>query len=189
MTSTELLATDSRSVNGVYKFDSGVIWLGLIAGTIGLLLCLGLGIAAAKHGLKSAVLCLPISLLLLAFLAHVGRLSGRSLQVNEEGISIRDKKGNSLGSLAWTELSKVTERRTMAQLALWDKNGTRRVLIDQQFRNFEQIRYRLLAEYAKTFTLKPLPIDFRRSNPVTYESVSFGLSSALFGWVAWMALQ
>ena len=189
MASTELVATESRNVNGVYKFDSGVIWIGLIAGSIGLLLFGGLGIAAAKQGSKSAVLCLPISLLLVAFLTHIGKLSGRSLQVSDEGVSVRDKRGNQIGSLHWMELGKVTERRKMAQLALWDKSGARRVLIDQQYQNFAAIRHRILAEYEKVFTLKPLPIEFQRSNPVMYESVIFAMFSALFGWVAWIALQ
>lgn len=189
MASTELVATESRNVNGIYKFDSGVIWVGLIAGSIGLLLFGGLGIAAAKQGSKSAVLCLPISLLLVAFLTHIWRLSGRSLQVSDEGVSVRDKKGNQIGSLHWMELGKVTERRKMAQLALWDKSGARRVLIDQQYQNFAAIRYRILAEYAKVFTLKPLPIEFQRSNPVMYECVIFAMCCALFGWVAWIAFQ
>jgi hypothetical protein len=189
MVSNELGATESRNVNGVYKFDPGVIWAGLIVGGIGLLLFVGLGIAAAKQGSKSAVLCLPVSLLLVAFLSHIGRLSGRSLQVNDEGVSVRDKKGNHIGSLHWMELSKVTERRKMAQLALWDKSGVRRVLIDQQYQNFAAIRYRILAEYAKAFTLKPLPIEFQRANPVMYESVIFAMLSALLGWVAWIAFQ
>jgi hypothetical protein len=77
----------------------------------------------------------------------------------------------------------------MAQLALWDKSGTRRVLIDQQYQNFAPIRQRILAEYAKAFTLKPLPIEFQRSNPVTYESVVFAMFSAFFGWIAWIAFQ
>lgn len=189
MTSTELAATEHRNVNGVYKFESGVIWTGLIAGSIGLLLFVGLGIAAATQGSKSAVLCVPISLLLVAVIAHIGRLSGRCLQVSDEGVWVRDKRGNQIGSLQWKELGKVTERRKMAQLALWDKNGARRVLIDQQYQKFAAIRSRILAEYANTFTLKPLPIEFQRANPVMYESVIFAMSSALFGWVAWMAFQ
>jgi hypothetical protein len=189
MASTELVATESRNVNGVHRFDSGVIWIGLIAGSIGLLLCVGLGIAAAKQGSKSAVLCLLVSVLLVAFLAHIGRLSGRSLQVSDEGVSVRDKKGNQIGSLHWIELGRVTERRKMAQLALWDKSGARRVLIDQQYQNFAAIRYWVLDEYAKTFTLEPLPIEFQRSNPVTYEAVIFAMCTALFGGVAWMAFQ
>jgi hypothetical protein len=98
-------------------------------------------------------------------------------------------KGNQIGSLQWMELGKVTERRKMAQLALWDKSGARRVLIDQQYQNFVAIRYRILAEYAKAFTLNPLPIVFQRSNPVMYESFIFAMCSALFGWVAWIAFQ
>src|SRR5216683_2301915 len=144
MAFTELMATESRHVNGVYQFDSGVIWLDLIAGNIGLLLCVGLGIAAAKEGSALAVLCLLVSVLLIAFLVHVGSLSGRSLQVSNEGVSVRDKKGNQIGSIHWIELGRVTERRKMAQLALWDKSGVRRVLIDQQYQNFATIRLRIL---------------------------------------------
>jgi hypothetical protein len=62
-------------------------------------------------------------------------------------------------------------------------------LIDQQYQNFAAIRYRILAEYAKAFTLKPLPIKLQRSNPVMYESVIFGICSALFGWGAWISFQ
>ena len=188
MASTDL-ATENQSINGVYKFDSELIWTGLIAASMGLLLSVGLGIAAATQGSKSAVLCLLISVLLVALLAHIGRLSGRSLQVSDEGVSVLDKKGNQIGGLDWRELGKVTERRKMAQLALWDRNGARRVLIDQQYENFAAIRSRVLAEYANAFTLKPLPIEFQRSNSVMYESVVFAVSSALFGWVAWMAFQ
>jgi hypothetical protein len=189
MASTEVVAKESQNVNGVYQFDSGVIWIGLIAGSAGLLLCVGLGVAAAKQESKSAVLCLPISLLLVAFLTHIGRLSGRSLQVTDDGVSVRDKDGSQIGSLRWLELGKVTERRKMAQLALWDKNGERRVLIDQQYQNFAAIRHRVLTEYMKAFTLKPLPIEFQRSNPVTYESVVFAVCSAFFSWLAWIAFQ
>ena len=189
MAFAELEATESRQVDGVYQFDSGVIWLGLIAGNIGLLLCVCLGIAAAKEGSASAVLYLLMSVLLVAFLVHVGSLSGRCLHVSHEGVSVRDKKGNQIGSIHWTELGRVTERRKMAQLALWDQSGVRRVLIDQQYQNFAAIRLRVLAEYAKTFTPKPLPMEFRRSNLVTYETVVFTVAGALIGWVALMAFQ
>jgi ubiquinone/menaquinone biosynthesis C-methylase UbiE len=73
-------------------------------------------IAAATQGSKSAVLCLPISLVLVAFLAHIGRLSGRSLQVGDEGVAVRDKKGNQIGSIHWIELSLVPETYDVAEL-------------------------------------------------------------------------
>jgi len=92
MASAEVMTTENRNVNGVYKFDSGVIWIGLIAGSIGLLLFVGLGIAAAKQGSKSALLCLLVSVLLAAFLAHIRRLSERSLHVSDEGVSVLDEE-------------------------------------------------------------------------------------------------
>ena len=149
----------------------------------------GLGIAALEQGSRAVLLCLPISLLLAAFLAHIGRLSGRSIQIDDDGCSVRDKAGNPLGGIPWAELGNVTERRKMAQLALWDRNGARRVLIDQQYQNFDGIRSRVLAEYANSFTPKPLPVTFRRSNVVTYESVVFALGSALPCWLAWMSFR
>jgi hypothetical protein len=121
MVSTEFAASDDRNVNGVYKFDSGVIWIGLIAGSIGLLLCVGLGIAAATQGSKSAVLCLPISLLLVAFLAHIGRLAGRSLQVGDDGVAVRDSrvspvaKPNDEDDRQETETTIKGKKRVMSQ--------------------------------------------------------------------------
>lgn len=114
MASGQIGAKGNQNANGVYKFDSGVIWLALIAANIGSLGCVSLGIAAAGEGSKSAILCLLASLLLLAFMVHVGRLSGRSLQVSDDGIAVRDKRGSQIGSLHWVELGKVTERRKMA---------------------------------------------------------------------------
>ena len=93
------------------------------------------------------------------------------------------------GSLHWVELARVTERRRMAQLALWDKSGTRRVLVDQQFENFAVIRSRILTEYAKVFALKPLPIEFRNSSPLLLESFVFGSVAAFCSWGSWSTYQ
>jgi hypothetical protein len=41
----------------------------------------------------------------------------------------------------------------MAQLALWDRSGVRRTMVDQQFENFAALRSRILTEYAKVFEL------------------------------------
>jgi hypothetical protein len=189
MASIGLVALENRNINGIYKFDPALISTRLIAGSIGLLLFVGLGIDAATQGSKSGFLCFPISLLLVAFLAHIRRLSGRSLEVSDEGVTIRDKKGNHIGGIHWIELGRVSERRKMAQLALWDKNGARRVLVDQQYQNFAAIRDRIMAEYAKAFMVKPLPIEFLRSNPAVYESVIFAVGAGAFGWAAWMAFE
>lgn len=181
-----------QRTNGVYKFDPSVIRVGLIAGVVGLLFFGSLGVAAGREenfapglwvvGILFSLACVPV-------LAHVMRLSRRALQLTDEDISVRDERGQEIGSLRWVELAKVTERRKMAQLALWDKSGARRVLVDQQFENFAAIRNRILAEYEKAFMLKPLPIEFQRSNPVMFESVIFVMFSVIFGWVAWMAIQ
>jgi len=77
----------------------------------------------------------------------------------------------------------------MAQLALWDKSGTRRVLVDQQFENFAVIRSRILTEYAKVFALKALPIEFRNSSPLLLESFVFGSVAAFCSWGSWSTYQ
>jgi len=180
------------TANGVYKFDPSVIRVGLIAGVVGLLFFGSLGVAAEREenfapglwlvGLVLSLACIP-------YLAHVMRLSGRTLQVSDSGISVHDNRGNEIGSLKWVELAKVTERRKMAQLALWDKSGARRVLVDQQFENFSAIRSRILAEYAKAFTLKPLPIEFRHPRPLLYESFVYATGAAFLAWGSWSTFR
>ena len=132
---------------------------------------------------------LIISFGLLAALTHIARLSGRNLRVSDDGIEVRDKRGNLLSRLHWVELARVTERRRMAQLALWDKSGARRVLVDQQYENFAVIRSRILAEYAKVFALKPLPIEFRNPTPLLLESLIFSFFAAFSSWATWRTYQ
>jgi hypothetical protein len=133
----------------------------------------------------SVLLCLG----LIGALIQIGRLSGRNLQLSDDGISVRNKQGNQIGNLRWVELARVTERRRMAQLALWDKSGARRVLVDQQFENFAVVRSRILAEYANVFALKPLPIEFRNRSPFLLESLIFGFFAAFCSWGAWSTYQ
>jgi hypothetical protein len=186
MSSNAFAVRDSS--NGEYEFDPNAVRIGLVAATIGILLFGSLGIwVGAQEGFTSIapMLVLALCLALVAALVHIGRLSGRNLKVSDEGISVQDKHGNQIGSLHWVELAKVTERRRMAQLALWDKSGARRVLVDQQFQNYAVIRSRILAEYAKVFVLKPLPIEFRNPSPLLLESLVFGFFAAFSSWGAW----
>lgn len=188
---------DNRTSNvsnsdGEHKFDRNIVRLGVGATVVGILLFGSLGIVSTVHeGLtwRELLSCL-VAFVVLPFAAvHISRLSGRTVRISDDGVWVRDKHGREIGSIHWVELARVTERRRMAQLALWDKSGTRRVLLDQQYENFALIRSRVLAEYAKVFTLKPLPIEFQRSNPVMYEGIVFAMFAGLFGWVAWMAFQ
>jgi hypothetical protein len=184
------LENTTRNSNGVYVFDRSVIRVGLGAGAVGLLFMGWLGIATIGErtiDLKLLSACLLISSGLIAFLIHVVRLSDRTLQVSDGGISVRDKFKNEIGSIGWVDLGRVTERRKMAQLALWDKAGTPRILVDQQFENFNAIRARILAEYARVFTPKALPIEFSRAGPPLFESCLFALGAAFFGWASWIA--
>jgi hypothetical protein len=178
--------------NGEYRFNPNTVRAGLVATTIGLLLFGSLGIwAGVQEGFtsKGPIMSLPLCLALIGTLVHIARLSGRNLQISDDGILVRDKQGNQIGRLHWVELARVTERRRMAQLALWDKSGARRVLVDQQFENFALIRSRILNEYAKVFALKPLPIELRNSSPFLFEGLLFGLFTAFCSWGAWSTYQ
>src|SRR5216683_860469 len=178
--------------NRDYRFDANAVRVGLVAATIGLLLFGSLGIwAGVQEGFtsKGPIMSLILCLGLIGALIHIARLSGRNLQISDDGILVRDKQGNQIGGLHWVELTRVTERRRMAQLALWDKSGARRVLVDQQFENFAVIRSRILTEYAKVFALKPLPIEFRNSSPLLLESFVFGSVAAFCSWGSWSTYQ
>ena len=131
-------------------------------------------------------LLLPIGCIL--FLGHVTRLSGRTLYLDDVGIFVKDKRGFDLGRLQWSELGRVTERRKMAQLALWDRSGAQRVLVDQQFKNFNLIRARILAEYAGCFTPKPLSMEFRNS-PLPSDAFFYSTGALFFGWMSWKSYQ
>jgi hypothetical protein len=161
----------TNDTTGVCAFDPSAIRVGLVAGAVGLLLIGSLGIATIRERTmdsRSLIACLLLSLGLIAFLVHGVKLSGRSLQISDDSIAVRDKLGNEMGALRWVDLGRVTEGRKMAQFALWDKAGKRRVFVDQQFENFNAIRARILAEYAKVFILKPLPTEFppRKSSAI-----------------------
>jgi hypothetical protein len=178
--------------NGVYKFDPAAIRVGLIAGIGGMLLFGTLGILAGKDenfSSRSWILYLLPSLGFIFVLSHIAKLSGRTLHISTDRISVQDKRGNEIGSLPWVEFANLSERRKMAQLALWDKSGTRRLLIDLQFENFNLIRSRILGEYAKVFTLKPLPIVFQSANSFLFESFVLAVGAAFFVWGSWRTLQ
>jgi hypothetical protein len=178
--------------NGVYKFNSGALLLGLGAGTVGLVSFGLVGIVAGEKEefrLGLWVVLLLFSLACIPFLGHIIRGSGRTLEIADDGIRTRDKRGNEIGRIRWLELGRVGERRRLAQLVLWDQLGVQRVSVDQQYEKYDQIRSRVLDEYAKVFTLKPLPIEFRNSDYLRYESFIYAVAAAFFGWASWITYQ
>lgn len=194
MIANNSLLTDHlvKETNRAYKFESGTIKLGVGGGIVALLLFGAAGILSGQKGhlpSVAAVVFLLMSVGCAFAIAHMLRISGRTLQISTDGISLHDKRGNEISSLRWSELARVTERRKMAQLALWDQAGTRRLLVDQQFENFSLLRSRILGEYAKVFATKPLPIEFGSSGSLSFERILLTLSVALFSWVSWRAFQ
>jgi hypothetical protein len=188
---------DHRSVgssahdgNRTYKFDRRTTQICMVVAFLGVALFGFMGIAGGRQegfGSMSSVIGLLFSLGCVALLVYLARLFGRTLQISDDGVSVRSKSGEAIGDLRWEELGHVSERRTMAQLALWDKLGRRRVLIDQQFENFGAIRSRVLAEYAKVFILKPFPIELRNPNLLTFNSVILTICAAFFAGISWIA--
>ncbi|HTV60594.1 MAG TPA: hypothetical protein VMJ93_17095 [Verrucomicrobiae bacterium] len=178
--------------NGFYRFDPGQIQTGLVFASIGLAAVFVFGAwASLRRGLDlfGMLLLLLISLGLVWFLIHVKNLSGRTLEITDKEISVFDKRKGSLGRLFWEELGLVTERRKMAQLALWDRSGRRRVLVDQQYEDFPRIRQRILSEYARAFVPKPLPIELRSTSPFRYETFVMGFVTLLSGVASCLAFS
>jgi len=188
-------SAEPTSSNGEYSFDQNMVRLGIGAATVGLLLFGSLGVVAgmqegfsSKGPIISAFACLA----LLGAAIHISRLSGRTLGITDDRILIKDKHGDQVCALHWVELARVTERRRMAQLALWDKPGTRRVLVDQQYEKFQKfplIRARILAEYAKVFALKPLPIEFQNPSSMLLETLLFGVFGVFCAFGTWSTLR
>jgi hypothetical protein len=178
--------------NGVYKFYHGYKWLILIVGSLDVLLIGSpLTVGSIRQELSSRLIALGIVELaaVVAAMVRVLRRSKRALQINDEGIFIRDGQGNEISGIRWIELCRVSERRVMGRLALWDQNGTLRVLVDQEFKPFAAIRSRVLDEYAKVFTPRPLPMEFRTSHWLSAQSLLMASGAAFFVWASWKANQ
>ena len=179
--------------NRVYKFNRGYKWLILVAGSLGFLLIFGLLVGAqSRHeNLSPGLMSLAVLELagFLAAIVYVERRSSRTLQISDEGIFVRDGRGDEIGGIRWIELGRVSERRVMGRLVLWDQGKTQRVVIDQQFEPSAEIRSRILDEYTKVFTPRPLPVEFRSSHLLNTQSVLVGLATAFFLSMTWMANQ
>lgn len=65
------------------------------------------------------------------------------IEIDDEGVR-RVKKNGIRSSLTWKEISKILDKRTMQQFILSNASGKKRVVIDYQFRDFQDIRDRIL---------------------------------------------
>lgn len=180
---------EAKAINGLYRFDSTSIWTGGIFAAIGFVMGLIATATASRSPAPVLMLCIGIifSVAAIASLFHFFKLSGRVLQITDDGICVRDRSGNEIGSIRWSELGNVTERRRMVQLALWDRTGARRVLVDGQYENFDLVRARILDEYSRNWTPKALPMEFRGGSLFCPEAVVMGAGAVLMSWVGWSA--
>jgi hypothetical protein len=180
--------SNNLSSNGTYKFDARYTWFALIGGALALTFLLGpVVFSETQHeALPSGLIAAAVlaSAGLIAAIASVVKRSKRTLQINDELILVRNTQGDELGSLRWSELGKVTATHKMAQLVLWDRAGSRRVVVDRNLESFQRIRGRILAEYAKVFTALPLPMEFRRSNFWTVDGIVSVGAAVVVAWVS-----
>jgi len=174
--------------NGVYVIDPGVFLLVLPLAILGVV---GFGIGSIflfrhPHAVnRILVVMYPlVTLGLVAYTINLARYRGRTMQITDDGVSVRDRHGKLIENLLWIELAKVSERRQLGQIVLWDKTGEKRVFIEQEYEHFTKIRSRVLEEYAKAFVPQSLPFTFHNSLLV-YNAFVYAAGAAIFGWVAW----
>ena len=182
------LSSSKLSSNGTYKFNEGYKWLLLIVGTVILLGLLGPVIlsTANQEPLSSSLVAIAVlgSVGLIAGMVPTLKRSRLTIEIKDEGIFVHNTQGDEVGGLRWTELAEVTATHKMTQLVLWDSAKNRRVIVDRNFQSFPRIRERILNEYAKVFTVAPLPMEFRRSNFWTGDEIACVGAGAVMGWVS-----
>lgn len=191
MSNAELRIEDRINNGGIYVFDSGAFWVGLTAATLLGIAFAGGAIALFKQEHKLSALLVGCALLSLGGIAaalHIFRFRDRIVEVTDEGIFVRDRHGKQIEGIHWVELGRVTERRKMAQIVLWDKLGARRVRVDQQYRNFKHIRSTILDEYSQRFTPPPLPFEFQGS-PLWYDTFLYATFAVGAGWISQVAYR
>lgn len=181
--------SNNLNSNGTFKYSPSYVLFCLFGATgalflIGALIVVQTGRDPLPRGFMAVVV---VGLAwFFASVASVVRRSRGLVQVNDDGIFVRTKHGNGIGSLRWSELAKVTATHKMAQLVLWDNHGNRRVVVDRNVESFQLIRGRILAEYSKVFTAAPLPMEFRRSNFWAVDGI-VSVGAAVIG--AWVSLS
>src|SRR5579862_4115467 len=98
--------------NGVYKFNRGYKWLILVVGSLDVLFMGGaLTVGSIRHELSSRLVALGIVELaaFVAAMVYVLQRSKRVVQINDEGIFIRDGQGDEISGIRWIELGRVSE--------------------------------------------------------------------------------
>lgn len=67
------------------------------------------------------------------------------IELDDEGVR-RVGRNGTRSSLAWKEIAKIQDKNKMQQLILSNAAGTKRVVIDHQFNNFQDIRERIMMQ-------------------------------------------
>ncbi|HLJ24477.1 MAG TPA: hypothetical protein VKT71_10260 [Candidatus Acidoferrales bacterium] len=181
------LGSSNLNANGTFRYSPGYVWFCLF-GAAGALFLIGV-ITFVQTGPDPLPWGFTVGTVVgsawfFTAVASVVRRSMGLVQVSDEGISVRTKHGDEIGSLRWSELSKVTATHKMAQLVLWDHNGNRRVVVDRNVESFQRIRGKILVEYAKVFTAAPLPMEFRRSNFWTADAIVSVGAAVVMAWAS-----
>jgi hypothetical protein len=111
-----------------------------------------------KLGLAAGLAVLAV--LMLAYAVHILKISGSVLEISGLGIRRRENDGSET-FIAWQDMGALKDRDFMQQLAVHDRAGIKRLLLDYQFEGFDLISARLLAEREK-YVQYAFPAVFKR---------------------------
>lgn len=101
-----------------------------------------------------------LAALSLLYARHLYRISKSVIEITSAGISRKEADGL-LTNIQWGEIGRILERGFMQQLAIADRPGSKKVLIDYQFDGYDVIRKRVFDEYEKRMTVT-YPVVFGR---------------------------
>ena len=98
------------------------------------------------------------------FCRYLLKVRKSRIEISPKGISRVGGDGTSQ-SLNWNEIANISENRQWQQIVLANQEKTTKVVIDYQFKDFDEIREKVFDELEANLKLPPLPIVFiRKSN-------------------------
>jgi Ca2+/Na+ antiporter len=172
--------------SGQYKMQGSIIVVGIVVMVFLAVFFLVVGYIIYSTGKDNvtriwmpagmAVLAIPVIL----YAMHLYRIGKSIIEITSSGISRKENNGTQV-SMMWTEMGKLTERVGMQQLAISDKNGSKKISVDYQFDGYDVIRKRVFDEFEKRMTVTYPAVFGRASVNINKSYIAlFVILSAIF---------